>query len=84
MSEYRYETTGGPPDVQWIITPRSVTLVQKGWQCPCCMMVYSPSVERCLCQVSQEVRLGLTSAPLYEVRQQPATSTSSSDRPTGP
>jgi hypothetical protein len=35
-----------------------------GWQCPLCKVVYSPSVERCVCQATEAGKLGLTSEQL--------------------
>lgn len=45
--------------------PVRASTVIMGWQCPCCHVVYSPSVERCLCQASTELRLGLDNLPQY-------------------
>lgn len=38
---------------------REASSCPQGWQCPACKVVYSPSVERCTCQASEKMRLGL-------------------------
>lgn len=56
----------GYTDVPWrpvetvtYIPLREALSCPQGWQCPACKVVYSPSVERCTCQASEKMRLGL-------------------------
>lgn len=49
-------TTIGPGKT--IVTQEGWSVLM-GWQCPACKVIYSPIVERCTCQASEKVRLGL-------------------------